>query len=107
MISACTHKAFSHGPIPLAHLKRRRLDAVNDNKALFSASRGCAAFHSRREAYGRASLIVAMLALVAGITALPLLQGLSAPFVTASKGRPEALRGGLIAPTLLQSRRNG
>ena len=63
VISACTHKAFSHGPMPLAHLKPRRPDAVNDNNTLFSVPRGRPTFHSRRAAYGRVRFIVALLAL--------------------------------------------
>jgi len=107
VITACTHKAFSHGPMPLAHLKPRRPDAVNDNNALFSVPQGCPTFHSRRAAYGRSSFIVALLALIIGIAALPLLQEFSAPLITASEGRPELLRGSPIAPTLLQTQENG
>ena len=107
VISACTHKAFSHGPVPLAHLKPRRPDAVNDNNAPFSVPRGCFTFHSRRAAYGRSGFIIALLALIAGITALPLLQEFSAPLMTAGDGRPEVLRGRPIAPTLLQPQEKG
>ena len=105
--SACTHKAFSCGPMPLAYLKLGPLDAVNDNKALFSSPRGCPTFYSRRAAYGRAGLIVAVLTLVAGIVALPLLQGLAELTITASEASPKVLRGSPIAPTLLQAQENG
>jgi hypothetical protein len=77
--SACTNKAFSYGLIPLAHLKLRPLDAVNDNNALFRPPRSCLTFHSKRAAYGRAEFIIAVLAAVTGIIALPLLQGLVVP----------------------------
>ena len=33
VISACTHRAFSDGPLPLAHLRLRQLVAVNENAA--------------------------------------------------------------------------
>src|SRR5215213_10100878 len=96
VISACTNKAFSGGSMPLAHLKARPINAVNDNTENFFALR------PKRAAYGRSGLIIAVTALVTGIIALPLLQGLSMPLVTASEGRPEVLRGSPIAPVLLQ-----
>jgi hypothetical protein len=105
--SACTHRAFARGPMPLAYLKLRPLDAVNDNNALFSLPRGCPTFHSRMAAYGRSRLIIAVLALVASIVALPLLQGLAEPTITASEASPQVLRGSPIAPTLLQAQENG
>ena len=106
-ISAYTHRAFSHGPMPLAHLKLRPLEAVNDNNAVFSPPRGCLTFPRRRVAYGRGGFIVAVLALVAGIIALPLLQELSAPLILASEGRSKVLRGSPSAPTLQQPQENG
>jgi hypothetical protein len=48
-----------------------------------------------------------VLAAVAGIITLPLLQGLAVPIMTASEERPEVLRGSPIAPTLLQPQGNG
>jgi hypothetical protein len=107
VISACSTKAFSYGPMPLAHLKLRPLIAVNDNNALFSPPRNCLPSHSRRAAYGRAAFIVAVLALVAGIIMLPLLQGLAVPIMTANEARPKVLRGSPIAPTLLQLQGHG
>jgi hypothetical protein len=107
VISACTDKTFSCGPTPLARLKLRALDAVNDNNALFSPPRGCLTFRSRRAAYGRVGFIVAVLVLVTGITALPLLQRLPAPLTTASEERPEVLPGSPIAPALRKPQANG
>jgi hypothetical protein len=106
VISACTNKAFSYGLMPLAHLKLRPMDAMNDNNALFSPPKSCPTFHSNRAAYGRAGSIIAVLALVAGIIALPLLQGLSAPLMTGGE-RPTVLRGIPIAPALLRPQENG
>jgi hypothetical protein len=105
--SACTNKAFSCGPMPLAHLKLRPLIAVNDNNAVFSPPKGCHPVHRKRAAYGQAEFIIAVLAVVAGIIALPLLQGLAVPVMTASEERPRVLRGSPIAPTLLQAQGNG
>jgi hypothetical protein len=107
VISACTNKAFSYGLVPLAHLKLRPMDAMNDNNALFSPPRSCLTFHSKRVSYGRAGSVIALLALVAGIIALPLLQGLSGPLVTAGEGRPTVLRDSPIAPALLRPQENG
>jgi hypothetical protein len=107
VISACSNKAFSYGLMPLAHLKLRPLMAVNDNNALFSPPRSCLSAHSKRAAYGRAEFILAVLAVVAGIITLLLLQGLALPVMTASEERPKVLRGSPIAPTLLQPQANG
>ena len=107
VLSACTNKAFSYGLMPLAHLKLRPLMAVNDNNALFSPPRSCLPAHSKRAAYGRAEFILAVLAVVAGIIRLPLLQGLAVPIMTANEARPKVLRGSPIAPTLLQLQGHG
>ncbi len=116
VISACTTKAFSGGLIPLAHLKPREGKAMNDNDvqsplALNSSpSKQAGGFFNlrpKRAAYGRSGLIIAVIALVAGIIAMPLLQGLSAPVMTVGDGRPEVLRGSPIAPALLQPQENG
>ncbi len=107
VLSACTNKAFSCGPMPLAHLKLRPLIAVNDNNAVFSPPKSCHPFHGKRAAYGRAEFIIAVLAVVAGIIALPLLRGFAAPIMTASEERPKVLRVSPIAPTLLQAQGNG
>jgi hypothetical protein len=107
VLSACTNKAFSCGPMPLAHLKLRPLVAVNDNNAVFSPPRSCHPFQGKRAAYGRAEFIVAVLAVVAGIITLPLLQGLAAPIMTANEARPKVLHGSPIAPTLLQLQGHG
>ena len=107
VLSACTNKALSCGPMPLAHLKLRPLIAVNDNNAVFSPPKSCHPFHGKRTAYGRAEFVIAVLALVAGIITLPLLQGLAVPIMTANEVRPKVLRGSPIAPTLLQPQGNG
>jgi hypothetical protein len=107
VLSACTNKAFLCGPMPWARLKLRPVIAVNDNNAVFSPPRNCLPSHSRRAAYGRAAFIVAVLAIVAGIIMLPLLQGLAVPIMTANKARPKVLRGSPIALTLLQLQGHG
>jgi hypothetical protein len=107
VISACSNKAFSYGLMPLAHLKLRPLMTVNDNNALFSPPRSCLSAHSKWAAHGRAEFILAVLAIVAGIITLLLLQGLALPVMTASEERPKVLRGSPIAPTLLQPQANG
>ena len=107
VISACSNKAFSCGPMPLAHLKLRPLIAVNDNNAVFSPPKSCHPFHGKRAAYGQAEFIIAVLAVIAGIITLPLLQGLAVPITTASEEMPKVLRGSPSAPTLLQPEGNG
>jgi hypothetical protein len=116
VISACTHKAFLHGPMPLAHLKRRPIGALNDNDAQSPFAlrlnpskhpRSVFALRPERTAFGRAELIVAVVTLVVGILAGPLLQGFSAPVITARQGMPEVLRGSPVAPALLQAQENG
>jgi hypothetical protein len=107
VLSACTNKAFSCGPMPLAHLQLRPVIAVNDNNALFRPPKSCHPFHGKRAAYGRTAFIVAVLAVIAGIITLPLLQGLAAPIMTANEARPKVFRGGPIAPTLLRLQGHG
>jgi hypothetical protein len=116
VISACTNKAFSYGPMPLAGLELRPLDAVNDNDVQPQIRSGIdpskrpgssLAFHTRRAAYGRIEFIITVLVLVAGIAAVPLLQGLALPVLTTSGQRPEVLRGSPIAPALLPPQGNG
>ncbi len=107
IISACRNKAFSYGPMPLAHLNLRLPMAVNDNHALFSPPRRCLPLHSERTAYGRAAFIPAVLAIIAGIIMLPRLQGLAVSITTASEERPKVLRGSPIAPALRQPQGNG
>ncbi len=107
VLSACTNKAFSCGPMPLAHLKLRPLIAVNDNNAVFSPPKNCHPFYGKRAAYGRAEFIIAVLAAVAGIITLPLLQGLAVPVMTASEETPKVLRGNPVSPNLLQTQGNG
>jgi hypothetical protein len=107
MISACSTKAFSYGLMLLAHLKLRPVIAVNDNNAVFSPPKSCHPFHGKRAAYGRAEFIIAVLAVVAGIITLPLLQGLAVPVMTASEERPKVLRSSPLAPNLLQLQANG
>ncbi|MXQ12248.1 hypothetical protein [Microvirga makkahensis] len=81
--------------------------AVNDNNALFSPPRSCLSSHGKRAVYRRVAFIIAVLAIVAGIITLPLLQGFAVPIMAASEEGPEVLRGSQIAPTLLQPRGNG
>jgi hypothetical protein len=107
VISACSTKAFLCGPMPLAHLKLRPLIAVNDNNAVFSPPKSCHPFHGKRTAYGRAEFVIAVLAVIAGIIMLPLLQGLVVPIMTANEARPKVLRGSPIAPTLLPLQGHG
>ena len=116
VISACTHRAFSDGPLPLAHLRLRQLVAVNENAAQPKVKLGIdrphppgstLAFHTKRMAYGRVELIIVVLALVAGSVAMPLLQGFAVPIMTTSEQRPEVFRGSPIAPALQSPQENG
>jgi hypothetical protein len=107
VISACNNRAFVYGPMPLPHLKLRPLTAVNDNNALFSPPKRGLPVHGKRAAYGRAEFILAVLAIVAGIITLPLLQGLAVPLMTASEEGPKVLRRSSVGPNLLQPQRNG
>jgi hypothetical protein len=107
VISACTNKAFSCGLMPLARLKLGPLSAANDNDAQSNLPRNALATHAKRAAYGRIGLILAVLVLVGAVIALPLLQGLVVPIMTASEARPTVIRGSPIAPVLLQPQENG
>jgi hypothetical protein len=107
IVSACTNEAFSYGLMRLAHLNLRPPIAVNDNNALFSPPRRVRPVHGKGAAYGRAALIIAVLAVVAGIMALILLQGIVDPTITASEQKHEILRSIPTAPTLLQPQGNG
>jgi hypothetical protein len=107
VISASTHRAFSDGLMPLARLRLQPLDAVNDNDVQSRHPKSTVAFHTRRAAYGQTELIITLLVLVAGIVAMPLLQGVAMPITNASEQRPEVLRGSPIAPTLLPPQGNG
>ncbi len=116
VISACTNRAFSQGLMPLAQLRFGQMDAENDNGAHFQA-RLSRSPSKRREnsrssypgqrAYGGAGHVIAVLALVAGIIAMPLLQKLAEPIMTAREEGPKVFRGSPIAPTLLQLQENG
>jgi hypothetical protein len=107
VIPACRNKAFSCSLVPLAHLNLRLPMAVNDNHALFSPPRTCHPFGRTRAAYGRAEFIIAVLAIVAGLVTLPLLQGLAVPIPAASEVTLTVLRGSPATPDLLRLRRNG
>jgi hypothetical protein len=61
---------------------------------------------SEATAAGRVGHVIAALALVAGVLAVPLLQGLVAPATTTGEQRPEVIRGSPIAPALLHPQRN-
>jgi hypothetical protein len=93
--------------MPLARLRLKPLPATNDNDAQSSLPRGALAFHTKRAAYGRAGFIIAVFVLVAGIIAMPLLQGLAVPIITAREEKPTVIRGSPIAPSLLQPPENG
>jgi hypothetical protein len=107
VISACTLRAFSTGPMPLARLRPGPTEAANDNNAQSRHWKCTVAFHTRRAAYARAKLIITVLVLVAGIVAMPLLQGLAVPIMSTSEQRPEVLRGSPITPALLSQQGNG
>lgn len=107
VISACTHKAFSYGLMPLARLRLKPLHATNNNDAQSYLPRGTLAFHTMRTAYGRAGFIITVFVLLAGIIAMPLLQGLAVSIMAAREEKPTVIRGSPIAPALLQSPENG
>lgn len=107
VISACTHKAFSYGLMPLARLKPGPIRAANDDNAHFNHPDLHPAFRTKRAAYGRSEFMIALLVLIAGIITLPLIQELAVPLTTAAEKRPMLLPGSPIAPALLQPQENG
>jgi hypothetical protein len=117
VISACTNRAFSQGLMPMAQLRFGQMDAENDNGAHFQAARlsrspskrveSARPSYSGQRAYGGAGHVIAVFALVAGIVAMPLLQKLAEPIMTAREEGPKVFRGSPIAPALLQVQENG
>ncbi len=116
VISACTNRAFSQGLAPLAQLRFGQMSAENDNGAHFQARlsrspskrrKSRRSSYPRQRAYGGAGHVIAVLALVAGIVAMPLLQKLTEPIITAREEGPKVFRGSPIAPALLQFQENG
>ncbi|WP_134500179.1 hypothetical protein [Microvirga pakistanensis] len=107
VISACTHKAFSYGLMPLARLKLGPIRAANDDNAQSNRPDLRPAFRTKRAAYGRSEFVIALLVLIAGIVTLPFIQRLAMPITTAAEKRPTLLPGSPIAPVLLQPQENG
>jgi hypothetical protein len=117
VLSYCSARMFLKGLLPLVAMSPRQSgSAVNDNDLQrhigftveLSNQRGSSpSRHSKRATSGLTSHVVAALALVAGILALPLLQGLVVPATTASEARSEVIRGSPIAPALLELQEGG
>ncbi len=115
VLSYCSARMFLKGLLPMVGMSPRQSSgAVNDNDpqrhAEFtvepSKQRGVTpSLDSARAAYGLTGHFVAAIALVAGILALPLLQGLVVSATTSSEARLNVIRGSPIAPALLEPRR--
>jgi len=117
VLSYCSARMFLKGLLPMAAMSPRQSGgAANDNdtqrRLEFTVEPSkqrvsTPSLHSRRAAYELTGHVVAVIALVAGILALPLVQGLVVPATTTSEERSEVIRGSLIAPGLLETQENG
>ncbi len=112
VLSYCSARMFLKGLLPMVAMSLGQSEgAVNDNdlqrlagfSVELSNQRGSSpSRHSKRAASGLTGHVIAALALVSGILALPLLQGLVVPATTASGARSDIIRGSTIAPILLE-----
>jgi hypothetical protein len=117
VLSYCSARMFSTGLLPMVAMSPRQARAaLNDNDAQYHCEfpvepcepgGSARSLHTGSAAYRLTRHVVAGLALAVGILALPLLQGLVVPVMTASQDRPELIRGSPIAPALLQLQENG
>ena len=107
VLSYCSARMFLKGLLPMVAMSPRQSDgAGNDNDLQRhigftvepSNQRGSApSLRSKTAASGLTGHVVAALALVAGILALPLLQCLVVPTTTASEARSDIIRGSSAA----------
>ena len=107
VLSYCSARMFLKGLLPMVAMSPSQSGgAGNDNDVRghvrftgeHSKQRESApSFHSKRAAYGLTGHVVAAIALVAGILALPLLQCLVVPTTTASEARSDIIRGSSAA----------
>jgi hypothetical protein len=112
VLSYCSARMFLKGLLPMVAMSPRQSGSVRNDNDLqrhigFSVEpsnqRGSTpSLCSERAASGLNGHVVAALALVTGILALPLLQGLVVPATTASGSSSDIIRGSTIAPTLLE-----
>ena len=117
VLSYYSARMFLKGLLPMVAMSPRPFrGAVNDNDpqrhvrftVVASQQRGSTtSLHSKRAAYKLTEHVVAAIAFVAGILALPLLQGLVVPAITASEDASEVIRGSRCTPTLLEPQENG
>jgi len=117
VLSYCSARMFLKGLLPMVAMSPGQCEgAVNDNDLQRHAGftiepskrRGCIpSLHRKSAVDGLSGHVVAAKALVAGILALPLLQGLVVPATTASGARLEVVRGSPIAPVLLELQEGG
>ena len=107
VLSYCSARMFLKGLLPMVAMSLGQSEgAVNDNdlqrhagfSVELSNQRGGTHFlQSKSAASGLTGHVVAALALVAGILALPLLQCLVVPTTTASEARSDIIRGSSAA----------
>jgi hypothetical protein len=112
VLSYCSARMFLKGLLPMVAMSPRQSDgAVNDNNLQrhvgLTGELCISSFQSKRAAYGLTGPVVAAITLVAGVLALPLLQGLVVSATTASAERSEVLRGSPIASSFLEPQENG
>jgi hypothetical protein len=117
VLSYCSARMFLKGLLPMVAMSPRQSGAaVNDNdpqRHVGFTVEACqqrgstTSLHSKRAAYKLTGHVVAAIAFVAGVLALPLLQGLVVPATTASEETSEVVRGSPITPTLLEPQENG
>ena len=117
VLSYCSARMFLKALLPMVTMSPRQCeDAVNDNDLQRhtgftiepSNERGSTpSLQPKRAAYELTRHVVAAIALVAGILALPLLQDLVMPVTTTSGARSEVIRGSPIAPVLLELQEGG
>ena len=117
VLSYCSATMFLKGLLPMVAMSPRQCEgAANDNDLQRHTGLTVApsklrdttlSLHSKRAADGLTGHVVAAIALVAGILALPLLQGPVMPATTTSEARSDVIRGSPIAPVLLELQEGG
>ena len=117
VLSYCSARLFLKGLLPMVAMSPCQSEgAVNDNGLQRHAGFTIEPANQwgsppspqpKRAAYELTRYVVAAIALVAGIFALPLLQDLVVPATTTSEARLEVIRGSPIAPVLLELQEGG
>lgn len=116
VLSYCSARMFLKGLLPMIAMSPGHSEgAVNDNDLQRHAGftiepsnqwGSTLSVQPKRAADGLTKHVVAAIALVAGILALPLLD-LVVPATTTSEARPEVIRGSPIASVLLELQEGG